>query len=94
MLSNVYIHKYKFRINKMKTQDWVIIGAVTLLILLHFYLPFVQDNEGLHSAFFALKYTNIHWGFYYFYLVLPNINFFQIIQKPLSIPRGAEKPLL
>ena len=57
----------------MKTQDWVIIGAVTLLIVFHFYLPFVQDNEGLHSAFFALKYANIHWGFHYFYFMISSL---------------------
>lgn len=57
----------------MKTQDWIIIGAVSLLIVLHFYLPFVQDNEGLHNSYVALKYTNIHWGFYYFYFMVASL---------------------
>lgn len=54
----------------MKTQDIVIISAVVVLMILHFYLPDVQDSEGLQSSYVALKYANIHWGFYYFYFMI------------------------
>lgn len=70
----------------MKIKDGVIICAVIILIILHFYLPFVQDDNGLHSSFYAVKYTSIHWGFYYFYvmvlsLLISLITFIILCQK-------------
>lgn len=53
----------------MKIQDKVIIVAVSLLVLLQFYLPFITDNTGDQNALTALKYGDIHWGFYYIFAV-------------------------
>lgn len=57
----------------MKIIDKLIVAAAVILIILHFYLPFIQDQNGLHSAYFGLKYANIHWGFYYFYAAIFSI---------------------
>ena len=53
----------------MKLVDKIIIVSVLILMVLHFYLPYVQEGENFYNAYEALKYKDLHWGFYYVYIM-------------------------